>query len=184
MSVEAVASIGAGIFASSLALVAFGSDSIVELLSSLVVSRHITDDAGGGGENGRGTSRLSSVLLLSIVPMIGAGAGYSYLSGTRPEGSLVGVTVAAASALIMPYLWLQKKRIGKETRCLPLQIDAIESATCFFMSLALLGGLLAEFLYGLWWADYLAAVMILAFVAKEGAESYSKSTSERSGRAL
>ena len=125
---------------------------------------------------------FSSILLLSIVPILGAGAGYSFLSGIRPEGSLLGVSVAAASALIMPYLWLQKKRIGKETRCLPLQIDAIESATCFFMSLALLAGLLAEFLYGLWWADYLAAAVILAFVAKEGAESYRESMTERSGR--
>lgn len=55
---------------------------------------------------------------------------------------------------------------------MPLSIDAVESATCFFMSLALLAGLLAEYFFGLWWADYLATAVILAFVAREGIESY------------
>ena len=49
---------------------------------------------------------------------------------------------------------------------------SIESITCLFMSVALLGGLLAEYLLGLWWADYLATAAILAFVAREASESY------------
>ena len=56
----------------------------------------------------------------------------------------------------MPYLWWQKRKIGEETRSLPLSIDAVESITCLFMSIALLGGLLAEYFFGLWWVDYLA----------------------------
>jgi divalent metal cation (Fe/Co/Zn/Cd) transporter len=90
----------------------------------------------------------------------------------RPEGSPLGVAIAIGAVAIMPYLWLEKRRIGRETKCLPLSIDAVESATCFFMSLALLAGLLAEYLLGLWWADYVATAVILAFVAREGAESY------------
>ena len=72
----------------------------------------------------------------------------------------------------MPYLWLQKSRIGRETRSLPLSMDAVESVTCLFMSVALLGGLIVEYFTGLWWVDYLAAAVILAFVAKEALESY------------
>jgi divalent metal cation (Fe/Co/Zn/Cd) transporter len=72
----------------------------------------------------------------------------------------------------MPYLYVQKKRIGRETRTLSLSIDAIESVTCLFMALALLGGLLAEYYLHLWWADYLATTVILAFVAREAIESY------------
>ena len=70
----------------------------------------------------------------------------------------------------MPYLYVEKKRIGRETRS--LSIDAIESVTCLSMALALLGGLLAEYLLRLWWADYLATAVILAFVAREAIESY------------
>jgi divalent metal cation (Fe/Co/Zn/Cd) transporter len=72
----------------------------------------------------------------------------------------------------MPYLWYQKRRIGKETATQALINDAVESITCIFMSIALLGGLLAEFLFGLWWVDYIATGIILAFVAKEALESY------------
>ncbi|MDG7013937.1 MAG: cation transporter [Nitrososphaerota archaeon] len=82
------------------------------------------------------------------------------------------MAVAAGAVFVMPYFWLEKRRIGKEMRCLPLSVDALESATCFFMSLALLTGLLAEYLFGLWWADYLATAVILAFVAKEAQESF------------
>jgi divalent metal cation (Fe/Co/Zn/Cd) transporter len=60
---------------------------------------------------------------------------------------LLGVAVGAV--VIMPYLWLEKRKIGRETRCVPLSIDAVESATCSFMSLALLSGLLAEYFLGL-----------------------------------
>jgi divalent metal cation (Fe/Co/Zn/Cd) transporter len=72
----------------------------------------------------------------------------------------------------MPYLYVQKKRIGRETRSLSLSMDAVESITCIFMATALLGGLLAEYFLGLWWADYLATGIILAFVAREAVESY------------
>jgi divalent metal cation (Fe/Co/Zn/Cd) transporter len=72
----------------------------------------------------------------------------------------------------MPYLWWQKRKIGDETNNLPLSIDAVESVTCLFMSIALLGGLLAEYFFGFWWADYLATAVILVFVAREATGSY------------
>jgi divalent metal cation (Fe/Co/Zn/Cd) transporter len=144
----------------------------VELLSALVVARHLMEDAGGSLGTGGRSARFSSILLLSLVPVVGIGAGYSYLVGLRPEGSPLGIAIAVMALLVMPYLWLEKRKIGGETRCLPLQIDALESATCFFMSLALLCGLLVEFLLGFWWADYLTTGIILLIVAKEAIESY------------
>lgn len=176
MGIEVVGSIGAGLLAGSLALIAFGGDSLVEMLSAYVTVRHLKEDIGGSRMAGRGSARLGSFLLLSLLPIIGAGAVYSYSVGIRPEGSLLGIAIAACAIVIMPYLWLQKRRIGAETRCLPLQIDAVESATCFLMSAALLAGLAAEFFLGLWWADYLATGVILAFVAKEAVESYHEAT--------
>ena len=172
MVVEVAGAIGAGILAGSLALLAFGGDSVVELLSAFVVFSHLRGDVTGSAGQGRRTALTTTFLLFALVPTIGVGAAYSYASGLRPEGWLPGVIIAAGAVLIMPYLWLEKRRIGKETRCLPLSIDAVESATCFFMSLALLSGLLAEYFFGLWWADYLATAAILVFVAREGVESY------------
>jgi divalent metal cation (Fe/Co/Zn/Cd) transporter len=172
MVVEVTGSIGIGLVSGSLALLAFGGDSVVELLSAFVVFTHLRGDVTGSAGLGRRTALTTTFLLFALVPTIGLGAIYSYASGIRPEGSLLGVVVAAGAVIIMPYLWLEKRKIGRETRCLPLSIDAVESATCFFMSLALFSGLLAEYFFGLWWADYLATGVILAFVAREGIESY------------
>jgi len=165
-------SLGAGLIAGSLALMTFGGDSLIELTSSLAVARHLKADVGGFRTQGRRTAQFASFLLLSLVPVVGVGAGYSFFSGLRPENSPLGIGIAAFAAVVMPFLWLRKKEIGAETRCLPLQIDGLESATCFLISLALLGGLLAEFFFGFWWADYLATGVILAFVAREALESY------------
>jgi len=172
MVVEVAGSIGVGILTGSLALLAFGGDSIIELLSAFVVFSHLREDVTGSSCLGRRTALTTTLLLFTLIPAIGVGAAYSYASGLRPEGSLLGVAIALGAVVIMPCLWLQKRKIGRETRCLPLSIDAVESATCFFMSVALLGGLLAEYILGLWWADYIATAVILGFVAREVLESY------------
>ncbi len=124
------------------------------------------------GEHSKRTEQFTSGLLFALIPVIGLGAIFSYTTGLKPEASPLGIAIAVGAVIVMPYLYVQKKRIGRETRSLPLSIDAIESVTCLFMALALLGGLLAEYFLGLWWADYLATAVILAFVAREAVESY------------
>jgi divalent metal cation (Fe/Co/Zn/Cd) transporter len=170
MVVEVAGSIGVGLLTGSLALLAFGGDSVVELLSASVVLGHLRNDAGGSEHLGMKTARATNLLLFSLIPVIGAGAASSLLLGLRPEGSPIGIAVAIGAVVVMPYLWLRKRRLGEETRCMPLSMDASESATCFFMSMALLGGLLAEYFLGLWWVDYVAAAVILVFVAREALE--------------
>ncbi|HMD79077.1 MAG TPA: cation transporter [Nitrososphaerales archaeon] len=173
MIVEAAGSIVLGLVAGSLALLAFGGDSLIELISGLAVLVYLRKDASDSGAIGRKrTGQVTSALLFALIPIIGLGAVYSYLAGLRPEGSPVGIVVAIGAVIMMPYLWLQKSRIGRETRSLPLSMDAIESITCFFMSLALLGGLVVEYFTGLWWVDYVATVVILSFVVREAIESY------------
>ena len=170
MGIEVAGSIVVGLIAGSFALLAFGGDSVVELISASVVLRHLRFDAAGSEHIGMKTARATNLLLFSLVPIIGAGSVLSYLSGLRPEGSPFGIVIAIGAVIVMPYLWLRKKRMGEETRCLPLSMDATESAACFFMSIALLGGLLAEFFLGLWWMDYLATAVILGFVTREALE--------------
>lgn len=173
MVVEASGSIVFGFLAGSLALLAFGGDSLIELISCLAVLVYLRkDERGSEMHDSKRTGQLTSALLFSLIPIIALGAVCSYVAGLRPEGSPVGIAVAGGAAMTMPYLWSQKRRIGRETRSLPLSIDAIESVTCFFMSVALLGGLVVEYFTGLWWVDYLAAAAILAFVAKEALGSY------------
>jgi len=175
MLVEVFGSIGFGVIAGSFALLAFGGDSLIELISGVAVLTGLRKDSSqsnpSGGHSKR-TEQFTSLLLFALIPVIGLGAVFSYITGLKPEASPLGIAIAIGAVIVMPYLYIQKKRIGRETRSLPLSIDAIESVTCLFMALALLGGLLAEYFLGLWWADYLATAVILAFVAREAVESY------------
>jgi len=168
-------SIGFGVIAGSFALLAFGGDSLIELISGVAVLTGLRKDSSlsnpEGGDRMR-TEQFTSLLLFALIPVIGLGAAFSYVTGLKPEASPLGIALAIGAVIVMPYLYIQKKRIGRETRSLPLSIDAIESVTCLFMALALLGGLLAEYFLGFWWADYLATAVILAFVAREAVESY------------
>jgi divalent metal cation (Fe/Co/Zn/Cd) transporter len=172
MLVEVFASIGVGLVARSLALLAFGGDSLIELISGVAVlaqlKRRVVEAPNDYNES---IERVASALLFLLIPVIGLGAAFSYVTGLRPEGSLLGVAVALAAMVMMPYLYVMKRRIGRETNTPVLSIDAIESLTCFFMSIALVLGLLAEYAFRIWWADYVATVAILLFVAKEAVES-------------
>ncbi len=175
MTVEVIVSIIAGlIVGKSLALLSFGGDSVVELISSYVVLGYLRKLDKGifqrEAESER-TERLATLLLILLIPVIAGGAVYSYFAGIKPEATPLGIAVAMAAVIIMPILWIQKKRIGREGNILTLSIDAVESATCFFMALALLGGLLLNYFLHFVWADYAATAIILGFVALEIRES-------------
>jgi divalent metal cation (Fe/Co/Zn/Cd) transporter len=183
MLVELIGSIGVGLIARSLALLAFGGDSLIEIFSGVAVLTHLRSGRESGASGGSGrekTELITSVLLFLLIPVIGLGAAYSYLTGLRPEGSPLGVGIAIGAVVVMPYLYLEKRRIGEETLTPVLSMDAIESLTCFFMSVALLGGLLAEYYFHFWWADYVATLAILVFVAREAVESLHELRTPRS----
>lgn len=124
MVVEVLGSIGFGVIAGSFALLAFGGDSLVELVSGIAVLAGLRKDSssavGQEGTHGRRTERLTNALLFSLIPVIGSGAILSYITGLKPEGSLLGIIVAVGAVIVMPYLYVQKKRIGRETRSLSL----------------------------------------------------------------
>ncbi len=177
MAVEVAGSIGVGLITSSLVLLAFGSDSLVEMASGFATSIHLGGDSQGSEGLGERTEKLTRFFLVALIPIIGGGALYSFLAGINPESSLLGIAVAIGAVVVMPVLWVQKRRIGRETNCAPLSMDAVQSATCFLMSLALLGGLLINYLFGIGWVDYVAAGVILAFIGKESLEAFSKPVS-------
>jgi divalent metal cation (Fe/Co/Zn/Cd) transporter len=172
MAIEVVGSIGIGLLLGSFALLAFGGDSLVEIMSGFVVSIHLRRDSSGSEGLGEGTERLTKFLLVALIPTIGGGAVFSYFVGIKPESSIFGIAVAFGAVIIMPVLWIQKRRIARDTNCAPLRMDAVQSATCFLMSVALLGGLLVNYFLGIGWADYVATAIILGFVAKESVEVF------------
>ncbi len=173
MLIECSVALSAGLMASSLALLAFGGDSVIELISSWTVLSYLrrmktsTRDI----EENHSAERITTILLFLLIPTIGFGMIDSYLAGIVPETSVLGIGVAIAAVIGMPILAIEKKRIGTAGNLLPLSIDAIESWTCFYMSLALLVGLLMNYLWRVWWVDYVAAGVILIFVLREALEA-------------
>lgn len=157
MSIEVIVSIGAGlIVGKSFALLAFAGDSVIELISVYAVFnylRNITKGKFAEEEKSEKTEGIALSLLILLVPLITVGAVYSYTSGIKPEVSLLGIGVALGAVVIMPILWVQKKQVGKKANILPITIDSVESATRFFMSVALLGGLAITYFFGISWAD-------------------------------
>src|SRR5208337_3001001 len=173
MIVECLVALSAGLMASSLALLAFGGDSVIELISSWTVLsylRRMRTSTGNIEENDR-AEWVTTILLFLLIPTIAFGMIDSYLAGIVPESSVLGIGVAVAAVIGMPILAIEKKRIGSAGNLLPLSIDAVESWTCFYMSLALLVGLLTNYLWRVWWVDYVAAGVILIFVLREALEA-------------
>src|SRR5208282_3088642 len=173
MLVECLVALSAGLMASSLALLAFGGDSVIELISSWAVLsylRRMRTSTRDVEEKGR-AEWITTILLFLLIPTIGFGMIDSYLAGIVPESSVLGIGVAVAAVIGMPVLAVEKKRIGSAGNLLPLSIDAIESWTCFYMSLALLVGLLVNYFWKIWWIDYVAAGVILVFVLREALEA-------------
>jgi divalent metal cation (Fe/Co/Zn/Cd) transporter len=175
MAVEVIVSIIAGlIIGKSIALLAFGGDSIVELISAYAVLSYLLKINKGINTETESEriEKLATSLLILLIPVIAGGAVYSYFYGIKPEASLLGIAVALGAVIIMPILWIQKRKIGREGNILSLTIDAAESGTCFFMSVAVLGSLLLNYFFRITWADYVATGVILVFVAFEVRESF------------
>jgi divalent metal cation (Fe/Co/Zn/Cd) transporter len=122
MTVEALVALYSGLLAWSFALVAFGGDSLVELLSSFVVVVHMRAMLKSDSQPHILRERAewaTALLLFSLLPIIELGAGYSLLTGITPEPSLLGIGVALGAVLIMPILWYEKRRIGPKPNVYP-----------------------------------------------------------------
>ena len=119
MAVEAIGSITVGLMAGSLAMLAFGGNSVVELISGVVVLHHLRKNPGSPGTSDRRTALVTTALLFAII-LIGLGTIYSYLTALRPERTILGIAISAGAIIIMPFLWFEKKDIGRGTSCLPI----------------------------------------------------------------
>ena len=176
MAVEAVLAIGAGIAARSVLLTAFGFDSVIELLSGVTLLWWLSAEARGSatphiGEMERRATQISAGLLLLLCGyLVFTGVGGLILQ-IHPERSVVGVVVSAAAVLVMPFLAWRKRRVNSTLASAALRADIAETLTCAYMAAATLAGTALNLMVGWWWAEYVAALVLLVFIVIETREA-------------
>ncbi|MCW3099850.1 MAG: Co/Zn/Cd cation transporter-like protein [Chthonomonadaceae bacterium] len=180
MVVEASASIGAGVMAHSVLLLAFGVDSIIELASAGLLYFRLSKEARAAPGDMAGiealeqrASRISGWLLYLLALYVVLQSGYGLLHRHTAETSLMGLAVAVVAAFGMPVLAKAKLRIAEHIGSKALRADAMETFTCGFLSWVLLAGLGANALLHWWWLDSVTALMLVPFLIKEGREAIS-----------
>jgi divalent metal cation (Fe/Co/Zn/Cd) transporter len=170
MAVEAGLSLLAAWMARSPALLAFGGDSVIELLSaSLVMWRFTTDKEQERAE--RAAARTTGILLFALGAYVIVSSVMTLLGYSQPRPSPLGMGVLVAACLIMPWLAKEKRRLSALTASAALRADAAQSNLCAYLALVALLGLTANAIWRTAWADPLAALAVVPFIAYEGLEA-------------
>lgn len=170
MSVEAGVSLWAAWRARSPALLAFGGDSGIELLSAVVVlwrfRKRLADEI-----IERRAARIAGVLLFALAALIVVSSAATLLGYSEPKLSYLGIAILVAAGILMPWLARQKRKLSSAMQSSALRADAAESMLCAYLSWTALIGLGAHAYLGAAWADPVAAVVIIPFVVWEGLEA-------------
>jgi divalent metal cation (Fe/Co/Zn/Cd) transporter len=170
---EAVVGIAAGVAAGSVALVGFGLDSVVEASSAVILLwrfRTETKGARTAEEAERRAVRLVAAAFFGLAAYVGGRGVVDLVAGAHPEGSPVGIALAAVSIVVMPLLAWRKRALAAELDSRSLQADSRQTTLCTYLSVVLLAGLAANSLLGWWWADPVAGIAIALIATREGVE--------------
>ena len=170
--VEFAIAIGAGIAASSIALIGFGADSLIEALAGFVVLWLFTGARVGSQAAERRAQQLIAASFFVLAAYVTVESIRTLAGGQHPEASWVGIGLAVFTTLTMPVLAYVKRRVGLKLGSAATVKEASQTQLCAYLSVALLIGLVLNAAAGLWWADPLAALFIAAVAVKEGRESW------------
>ena len=166
---EAVIAIGAGWFAGSIALLGFGVDSVIESLSGSVLLWRLSSPAHDEGRE-KIALKLVGVSFLILSAYVAFDAMKSLVSREAPDTSLVGIGLSITSLIVMPLLARAKRLSASRLKSRAMKADSRQTDLCAYLSAILLGGLILNALFGWWWADPVAALIMVPIIAHEGLE--------------
>jgi cation diffusion facilitator family transporter len=182
--IEAVVAIGAGIIAGSVALIGFGVDSAVEVISAVGLLwrlRTAGPDATVAEESG--AERRALYIVAATFFLLAAYIAFEAISALvgreEPDRSTVGLVLSVLSLLIMPALAYWKQHTGREMGSRALVADAMETWVCSYLSLALLAGVGLHELFGWWWADPVGALAMLPVIIWQGWETFGEAREDQ-----
>jgi divalent metal cation (Fe/Co/Zn/Cd) transporter len=171
-ALEGVVAVVAGAIAGSISLVGFGIDSFIEVTSGSVLLWRMSVDAEVHRRelNERRALKIVGVCFLLLAAYIAYESALDLWSRRAPEHSIPGIVLACVSLLVMPLLSTAKRKVGRALGSAAMHADAKQTEFCTYLSAVLLAGLPLNMLFGLWWADPVAALIMVPIIAKEGIE--------------
>src|SRR5258708_744163 len=171
-ALEGLVAVIAGVFAGSISLVGFGIDSFVEVTSGSVLLWRMSVDADVQRREGneRRALKVVGACFLALASYITYESATDLWSRKGPEHSIPGIILACVSLIVMPLLSRAKRKVGRALGSAAMHADAKQTEFCTYLSGILLAGLLLNTLFGLWWSDPAAALIMVPIIAKEGIE--------------
>lgn len=172
---EAAVALTCGVAADSIALLGFGLDSLIETAAAAVMLWRLAVEARGRSaeeveRTERAVHRFVGSTLLALAAYVTVQSALTLWHREAPAASVVGIVLAAASLVIMPVLAVAKLRAARALGSGALRAEAKETIACSYLSGALLVGLAANAIAGWWWADPVAALIMVPWLVKEGME--------------
>jgi divalent metal cation (Fe/Co/Zn/Cd) transporter len=179
-ALEGLVAVVAGAMAGSISLVGFGVDSFIEVTSGSVLLWRMSVDAEVQRRelNERRALKIVGVCFLLLAVYIAYESVLDLWSRRAPEHSVPGIALACVSLVVMPLLSRAKRKVGRALGSAAMHADAKQTEFCTYLSAILLAGLLLNALFGLWWADPVAALIMAPIIAKEGIEGLQGKTCE------
>jgi len=168
--VEAVVALTAGTIASSIALIGFGLDSVIEVASAAAVAWQFA--ARNPQHRERAALRIIAWSFFALAAYVTIEAVRTLLGAGEAERSAVGIVLVALSVVIMPFLSLAQRRAGRELGSASAVADSKQTLLCTYLSAAVLIGLVLDAALGWWWADPVAALVLAALAVREGREAW------------
>jgi len=160
-SLEAVASLVAGVLAGSVSLIGFGADSVIEVAASGIAQWRLRSDSDSARREAvEGIAhRLIGWSFLALAVYIVADSARSLSQHDEPERSWFGMVVLALSVIVMPWLARAKRNVARQMGSAALGAEAAQTSLCAYLSIIALGGVGLNWLLGWWWADPVAALL-------------------------
>jgi len=171
-SLEGLIAVVAGLMSGSIALVGFGFDSLIEVTSgvALVWRLHSDEDESRREHVEAITLRIVGVCFLLLAAYVSYDSIKSLIWREKPHESIPGIILAIASVIVMPLLVRAKRKVARGIKSAALMADSKQTELCTYLSAILLAGLLLNALVGWWWADPVAALIMVPIIVKEGIE--------------
>jgi divalent metal cation (Fe/Co/Zn/Cd) transporter len=169
-TLEAIVSIAAGVIAGSVALVGFGVDSVIEVTASAAAQWRLRADLDlvRRARVEHLTVRIIGGAFLALAAYVAYESIKTLIGREEPDGSIVGVIVLSASVIVMPLLARAKRRVASALGSAALAADATQSSLCAYLSVIALAGVALNTVLGWWWADPVAALLMVPIITREG----------------